>query len=547
MTLRRLACIDVPDLPLQMLLRANPSYRDAPVAVVAEERPEAELLLLNRQARALRLSTGMRFGAAKSLVPELRAGVASAVEVEQMAGELVRDMQTFSPHVERDPVHAGVFYLDPTGLAHLYGGEASWARCLQRYLTARQFHASVVVAYGRAISYALVRNTRGVRVIEREEEALVQAREVSFERLAMQPKLRVALERLGLSTLGDLAHFGADQLGLRFGGEAARWCAVARGHEVLPLCPEPHVDTPRSELEIEPPDSDVTRLCFAIKQALDKLIEDVRQRGASIRALWMRLILERGGESVQRLEPSSATRNTPLLLELLRLRLSALTLQDRVARVVLEAELSELAPGQMAMFTPKRDVAAGDRALARLKASYGPDVVCRAVLEDAHLPEAKYRWTELSHIELPLRAESHDDPSRVHGGSTRSDDPARAHGGSARFDGPALARAGSAQLDQDAAPLPLVRRLLLKPEPLAGSFEIDPQTGALSLLHAGERMTLTGPYRVSGGWWVREVTRDYYYARTVHAQARAEEPTERLLWVFFDLPRNAWFLHAVVD
>lgn len=506
MSLRRLACVDVPDLPLQMLLRAHPTYRDVPVAVVAEERPEAELLLLNRHARAQRLSTGMRFGAAKSLVPELRAGAVSALEVEQMAAELVRDLQTFSPHVERDPVHAGVFYVDSTGLSHLYGGEASWARCLQRYLTARQFHASVVVAYGRAISYALVRNMRGVRVFEREEDALEKAREVSFERLAMQPKLRASLERIGLSTLGDLTHFGADQLGLRFGAEASRWCAVARGHEVLPLCPEPHVDTPRSELEIEPPDSDVVRLCFSIKQALDTLIEDVRKRGASIRALWMRLVLERGGESVQRLEPSSSTRNGPLLLELLRLRLSALTLTDSVARVVLEAELSDLAAGQMAMFAPKRDVAAGDRALARLKASYGPDVVCRAVLEDAHLPEAKYRWADVSHIELPTQARhaAHDDV-----------EPEREH-----------------------APAPLVRRVLRKPEPLAGSFEIDPSTGALSLLHAGEKLSLTGPYRVSGGWWVREVARDYYYART---------SLDSLLWIFFDLPRNAWFLHAVVD
>jgi protein ImuB len=525
MTLRRIACIDVPDLPLQMLLRAHPSYRGAPVAVVAEERPEAELLLINGHARALRLATGMRFGAAKSLVPELRAGSVSEVEIEQMAAELVRDLQTFSPHVERDPVHAGVFYVDPTGLSHLYGGEPSWARCLARYLAARQFRASVVVAYGRAISYALARDigardigardsgardtgaggtgARGVRVFQSEREALDQAHQVSFERLALKPKLRAALERIGLSTLGDLALFGADQLGLRFGAEAARWCAVARGHEVLPLCPEPHVDTPRSEVEIEPPDSDLTRLCFSIKQGLDVLIEDVRKRGASIRALWMRLVLERGGENVQRLEPSSSTRNGPLLLELLRLRLGAITLTDAVARVVLEAELSELAPGQMAMFTPKRDVSAGDRALARLKASYGPDVVCRAVLEDAHLPEAKYRWADVSHIELPTPAA----PSE-------------------------------AEAEYGPPPAPLVRRVLPKPEPLAGSFEIDPTTGDLSLLHAGERLQLTGPYRVSGGWWVREVARDYYYAR---------KAADRLLWVFFDVPRNAWFLHAVVD
>jgi protein ImuB len=506
MSLRRIACVDMPDLPLQMLLRANPSYRDAPVALVLEERPEAELLILNSKALALRLSTGMRFGAAKSLVPGLRVGTVSSLEAEQMVGELVRDLQTFSPHVERDPVHAGVFYVDPSGLSHLYGGEASWARCLHRYLSARQFHAAVVVGFGRALSYASARVTRGVRVFEREEQALEHARQVSFERLALTPKLRVGLERIGLSTLGDLALFGADQLGLRFGVEASRWAAVARGQEVMPLCPEPHYEAPRREVEVEPPDADVARLCFSIKQGLDQLVEDVRQRGASVRALWLRLQFERGGESVQRLEPSAATRNAPLLLELLRLRLTSLSLSDLVARVVLEAELTELAPGQIAIFAPKRDLAAGNRALARLRASYGDDVVCRASLEDAHLPEAKYRWTGLTNMELPARRVK---PETEDG-----------------------------ELVDERTPAPLVRRVLLKPEPLAGSFEVDPSTGALSLVHAGARLALHGPYRVSGGWWVREVARDYYYART---------PGEQWLWVFFDVPRNAWFLHALVD
>ena len=123
--LRRMACVDVPDLPLQMLLRKHPDYRDQPAALVAEERPEAELLLVNRHARAMRLRAGMRFGAAKSLVPELCAGAVSAVEVEECVTLLVRELQTFSPHVERDPVSAGVFYVDPSGLEQMYGGEFS--------------------------------------------------------------------------------------------------------------------------------------------------------------------------------------------------------------------------------------------------------------------------------------------------------------------------------------------------------------------------------------------------------------------------------------
>ncbi len=511
-SLRRTTCVDIPDLPLQILLRAHPDYRDLPAAVVAEERPESPLLLVNRHARSMRLRTGMRFGAAKSLVPELRVGSVSALEVEQAVAQLVGDLQTFSPHVERDPVSAGVFYVDPNGLSHLYGGELNWARCVHRYLTGRRFYAAVVVGFGRTLSYALSRVTRGVKVIERQEEALELAREVPLERLHVTPKLRDSLERLGLTTLGDLCAFGADQLGVRFGAEAARWCRVAQAEEVLPLCAEPHVDTPCTEVEIDPPDDDVARLCFALKRGLDLLLEKVRQRGQSVRALWLRLELERAPANVQRLEPSAPTRDAALLLELLRLRLSAVSsradrfasthaqgsiLGARVERVVLEAELSDAAPGQLNMFVPKRDLAAGDRALARIKASYGQDVVCRVELEDAHLPEARYRFAPLTRLEKPKTEQT-----------------------------------------SEHAPLPLVRRLRFKPEPLAGSVEVDAQTREKTLTHGGEPYALSGPYRVSGGWWVREVARDYYYARS----GRGE-----LLWVFYDPHRGAWFLQGEVD
>lgn len=505
--LRRVACLDIPDLPLQLLLRGHPDWRRGPAAVVAEEQPDAPLLLINRHAQHLRLRTGMRFGAAKSLLPELRAGCVSAVAVEEAAGELVRGLQTFSPHVERDPVSAGVFYLDPSGLAHLYGGETSWARAVHRYLQARQFSAALVLGYGRALSYALSRVTRGVRNVSSASETLAQARAVPLGRLQVTPELRDALERLGFSTLGDLAGLGADQLGVRFGAEAARLCRVAHGEEVLPLCPEPHADTLRRELEIDPPDDDVARLCFALKRALDLLLEDVRQRGQSVRALWMRLTLLRSPENLQRLEPAVPTRDAKLLLELLRLRLSSfcshaearastLALASPVVGVALEAELAELGRGQLSMFVPKRDLAAGARALARLKASFGEDVVCTAQLEDAHLPEAKFRWVPAASLERPRGGES------------------------VPF----------------AREQPLVRRLCKKPVPLSARLERDGKGQVL--MHAGERLTLTGPYRVSGGWWAKEVARDYYYARA---------PAGPLWWVFFDAQRAGWFLQATVD
>jgi nucleotidyltransferase/DNA polymerase involved in DNA repair len=523
-----MACVDLPELPLQIVMRADPSLRDKPVAVVAEDRPEAELLWLNRRAREMRLRTGMRFGVAKSLLPELVAKLTSAAEVEQMTAELVRDLQTFSPHVERDPVKTGVFYVDPSGLSHLYGGELSWGRCVQRYLAGRHFYASLVVGPSRVLAYAIARITRGVRVVAHYEQALALCREVPLERLHITPKLRDALERIGVTTLGDLVSFGADQLALRFGEEAAYYCRAIRGEEVLPLGAEAHASAVRAEVEVEPADDDVARLCFSLKRALDRLLEEVRGRGQSIRAVWMRLNLERHPPNLQRLEPSVATRDMQALLELLRLRLGTLQLPSKVDSIVLEAETADLAPGQLSMFVPRRDLAAGDRALARLRASYGDDVVCRVQLEDAHLPEAKYRFAPLER----------------------------------------LARTASARDAGEGASMPLVRRFFAKPAPLAyarAPREGAPREGVLrddslrddslrddslrddslrddslrdGVLLDGKSYELRGPYRMSGGWWAEGVQRDYYYA------CRDGRP---LLWVFYDGLHKSWFLQAKVD
>jgi protein ImuB len=48
----------------------------------------------------------------------------------------------------------------------------------------------------------------------------------------------------------------------------------------------------------------------------------------------------------------------------------------------------------------------------------------------------------------------------------------------------------------------------------------------------------TGPYILSGGWWVREVRRDYYYVETRRGE---------LLWVYYDRRRRGWFLHGRVE
>jgi len=85
----------------------------------------------------------------------------------------------------------------------------------------------------------------------------------------------------------------------------------------------------------------------------------------------------------------------------------------------------------------------------------------------------------------------------------------------------------------------LVRRVAAKPLRLAGGPYHSHEDGWLILgPKHGTIDKLTGPYVFAGGWWNREIQREYYYAET-----RAGD----LLWLYYDRIRRRWFLQGVVE
>ena len=65
----RMACIDLPAFPLQLLLRRHPEWREHPAAVVDADKPQGVILWVNEHARSMRIRPGMRYAAGLSLAP----------------------------------------------------------------------------------------------------------------------------------------------------------------------------------------------------------------------------------------------------------------------------------------------------------------------------------------------------------------------------------------------------------------------------------------------------------------------------------------------
>ena len=116
----RTACVDLPDFPLQLLLRAHPDWRKTPVAVVVDDRPQAEVQWASTSARARGVLPGLRFAAALSLAPGLHAAPVPAAWVTAEVAAIAERLRTFTPEVEPSREVPGVFWLDATGLTRLW-------------------------------------------------------------------------------------------------------------------------------------------------------------------------------------------------------------------------------------------------------------------------------------------------------------------------------------------------------------------------------------------------------------------------------------------
>ena len=79
--------------------------------------------------------------------------------------------------------------------------------------------------------------------------------------------------------------------------------------------------------------------------------------------------------------------------------------------------------------------------------------------------------------------------------------------------------------------------MLAHPVPL-GAPGSNPDRWSVGGHRCGAVQRLGGPHVISGGWWQREVHREYWFAET----RRGELP-----WIYFDRRRRRWFLQGTIE
>ena len=489
----RWACAEIPALPLQLLLRGHSGWRGHPAVVVPQDLPQSPVLWANERARQAGVVPGLSYASALTLASGLRAGVVPDAEVARAIDEVTEALRRFSPHVEPARDEPGVLWLDASGLERLHASLTEWAQSIRDALGRLGYDAVIVVGFSRFGTYAAARITRGIRVLVDPDEEQTLGRQVSLRRLYLPPETLDALGRLGVTTIEDLLRLPAGGLLERFGPIVEHLHRMASGDLWIPLQPVPAADPVRRHVVLDTPESDAQRLLFIVKQIVDPLLTMLALRGHALTALDLRLRMGTGAWSSQVIRPAAPTLDAVRVADLVRLRLETTRVDQGVVEVVVDAAGAPATPEQLAVLPaagPARDLESGTRALDRLRARYGDDAVTCGTLREGHLPEARFGWEPVTRLRM---AQPRLVEKRV-----------------------------------------LVRRIFKRPLPLDG--DTPPIAGAPPAV-AG-RGQAAGPYIVSGGWWIRETHRAYYFM-----EGRGGE----LWWVFYDGVRRRWYLHGRVE
>ena len=272
----RVACLLIPDLPLQAALRAEPEQAGRPLVVTTGPGPRAEILSASREAVRGGVRLGQSLRQASAVQPDLEVRIASPVLERAARAALLDAALSLSPRAEtvaRSGGHfsaEGAVLLDATGISALHESESRFASVLHARAARAGLHGFVALAASRDLARLAARQlayasnhasnhaskyaphaddaTHAARPAHSPETTRIVAPKKELAFLAPLPidlldpddETAEALSRFGIHRIRDLLGLSRRDLAARVGPGILSLVARARGEEI-----EPPIEAPR--------------------------------------------------------------------------------------------------------------------------------------------------------------------------------------------------------------------------------------------------------------------------------------------------------------
>ena len=502
--------------------------RKGPLVIVAEANGQAILAAVDRAAAAAGLTLGLPLTDARALEPRLQTAPADPAGDNRALIALASWCGRYTPWTAPDTDGrtggTGGIWLEITGAAHLFGGEAALLEDLGTRLTALGYAHRLAVAATPGAAWAAARfapPAAGAAIviasgIEATERAIAQ---FPVTALRIAPETAEGLHRLGLRRIGQLAGQPRAPLARRFGAGLLRRLdqAVGREHEPVTPCRPP----PRhqSRLAFAEPLLTQSAVAAALEPLLAVLCE--RMAAAAVGARRLRLSGYRVGGDVAEIDVGTGRpgRDAVHLERLFVEKLERFDPGFGIDALILAAiEVDPLSPAQAALNDDSDDAGMSAEALTqlldRLANRLGANRVLSLMPVPRHPPEHAQR--AVSALGTPLSAPM---PS-------------------------AFVQA------RPAAPRPL--QLLATPERIEAMAPLPDRPPVMFRWRRRQyRVALAdGPERIAPEWWLEDPAELFNDSERLRDYYRVEDAEGRRFWLFRaglyrpDRPPK-WYMHGI--
>ena len=254
---------------------------DAPGVVVAKENNALKIYSLDDAAAHYGLDVGMPLANARAICPHLVVFDADEARDAQLLNDIADWCDRFTPLVALDPPHG--LYLDITGCAHLFGGEAALLKLVCDLLTAQGFAVSAAIAATSICARTLTRHVHGKIVADGEEARALAPLPVAA--LGASEAITTGLRRAGLKTIGDVAARARYEITARFGAAFTTRLEQALGEGDGPISPRKPLPDYIVEKRFAEPILTDTAIAATLSKLAQMLVGAMAREGKGARQL----------------------------------------------------------------------------------------------------------------------------------------------------------------------------------------------------------------------------------------------------------------------
>lgn len=483
---RRIVSLWFPRLASDRVLRQR--HIEGPFALTLMQKNANRIYCLNAAAIQQGLHQGMPYADARAFCPNLQSRMAQPAQDQRFLQALRRWATRYCPWVGLEGRDGLV--MDVTGSTHLFGGEAAMLADMRTRLMRAGILTQIGLADTRGAAWALAHYGEG-RAPSGEVLATLTALPVAA--LRIEDSMSVALQRLGLRSIGDLAGAARAPLTRRFGSGL-----LLRLDQALGMQPEeisPYADPPHFAVRMTLPEP--IGLLSDVMAGAERLLVQLcaKLKAQEVGARNLRMTLRRVDQDQQQVELRLARplRDPLRILPLFERGLSEVDAGFGIDQLRLEATLVETLPVQQISHVSSDRKDKLDDLISCLGTRIGLENIQRFLPADSHIPERSF-------IVAPAAY------------SNPADSWISTH------------------------PRPIT---LFPPEPIAATGTRPP------MRFRWRRMPLTtgrttGPERIAPEWWLqddnwRSGLRDYW---------RVETREGRRLWLFYTPQNPGWFVQG---